>query len=108
MAVPGEYPRNDTNPMRIAAFGFSLAPLALLSTVGLQSNAYPAYPTVGYAEPMTCAAAGDNRMLRAALGCPIYYHVTSPVGVVVGPESIACAAVGNDRILRAALGCPMY
>lgn len=94
--------------MRLAALGFACAPLALLALGSLETKAYPVYPMGGYSESITCAAVGDDRMLRAALGCPRIIPVAQPGGIMVAPESIPCAAIGDDRMMRAALGCPMY
>ena len=54
--------------MRAALLGLIAAPLALLGA-GHEANAYPFY---GQTESKTCAAAGNDRMLRAALRCPHY------------------------------------
>lgn len=96
--------------MRLAALGFACAPLALLALGSLESKAYPVYPVCGYSESITCAAVGDDRMLRATLGFPRIIPISQPRGdgIVVGPESISCAAVGDDRMMRTVLGCPVY
>ena len=94
--------------MRAALLGLIAAPLALMGA-GHEANAYPFY---GQTESVTCAAAGNDRMLRAALGCPTTRYVPTNQGpyiTVSGPsESVMCAAAGNDRMLRAVLRCPMY
>ena len=86
--------------MRFSILSFAIAPLAFLSFGGLEAKAYP---TVGYTESITCAAIGNDRMMRAAWGCPVINTSHSPQVT----ESLMCAYVGNDRIYRALLGCPI-
>ena len=100
----GGHPRNQPDQMRIYVLSFALAPLALLSIGGLKAKAYP---MSGHSESITCAMVGNDRMMRAALGCPMEIGMGGGRGVAP-PESITCAMVGNDRMMRAALGCSMF
>jgi len=86
--------------MRYSVLSFAIAPLALLSFGGLEAKAHQA---VGYSESITCAYIGNDRMMRAALGCPVINTPHSPQVT----ESLICAYVGYDRIYRALLECPM-
>ena len=92
------------HPMRAALLGLLTAPVALLST-GVESKAYPA---MHYSEPLECAVVGNDRVIRAALGCPAIVPVSQPIFVGVQSESVECAIVGSNRMMRAALGCPRY
>ena len=102
--------------MRGALLGLLVAPLALFAP-GHEAKAFPLY---GASESVTCAAVGDDRITRAALGCPRMAWVTyggpmpaspftlfnqPPVRISGPSESVMCAAAGNDQMLRAVLGC---
>ena len=107
-ASGGDDLHHNFKVMRAALLGLIVAPLALLGA-GHEASAYPFY---GQTESVTCAAAGNDRMLLAALGCPTTRYVPTDQGAYItvsGPsESVMCAAAGNDRMLRAVLRCPMY
>ena len=95
--------------MRSAFFGIVIAPLALLGA-GHEAKAFPLH---SHSESVPCAAVGNDRMMRAALGCPSAAYVLPSVGGpfirVQGPsESLMCAVAGNDRMMRAVLGCSMF
>ena len=64
----GGTPRHPLHTMRYSILGFAIAPLAFLSFGGLGAKAHQA---VSYSESITCAAIGNDRMMRAALGCPV-------------------------------------
>ena len=92
--------------MRAALLGTLFAPLALFAP-GQEAKAFTMH---GPSQSIMCAAAGNDRMIRATLGCPslVYIPTTTPGAIIQisGPsESIMCAAAGNDRMMRTVLGC---
>ena len=91
--------------MRLAAFGFACAPLALLALGSSESKGYPVYAMDGYSESITCAATTTNLELREALGCPSYAHAAWSRRVITGREAVTCDAMGNDWSLRKWLQC---